>query len=71
MPYTLKEGKCVDPCQGFVLAALLALPLGRKRMSCDHHVPSMWRRRLQAENGFVHLTEASAVRVALVAMANV
>jgi len=27
----------------FVVAALLLLPFGRKRVNCDHHMPSMWR----------------------------
>jgi len=27
----------------FALCALLLLPFGRKRVNCDHHMPSMWR----------------------------
>ncbi|CAJ1372191.1 unnamed protein product [Effrenium voratum] len=34
----------------FLAAALICLPLGRKRVICDHHMPSMWRSlRLSSE----------------------
>ena len=35
--------------QVFVVAALLLLPFGRKRVNCDHHMPSMWRSTWDAE----------------------
>ncbi|CAK9083271.1 unnamed protein product [Durusdinium trenchii] len=29
--------------KAFLLGALICLPFGRKRVNCDHHMPSLWR----------------------------
>lgn len=29
--------------EAFLLGALICLPFGRKRVNCDHHMPSLWR----------------------------
>ena len=49
----------------FALCALLLLPFGRKRVNCDHHMPSMWRSILDSTGDWWRLMETDDTKGAI------